>query len=341
VSKVPESADVVVIGGGFAGAATAWALARRGIAATVLEREQELGMYASGRSAGLGRQLAEDDLTSQLTIRGAALIKEHFPATWKPTGGVLSFDDPALADAYVARAARLGVAIDIMDQRAVLAFWPTLVDLPIAKALFVRSDGVIEVKALLAAYAAAATVIRGVGVTSVAAAATGATVTTTEGTIAAKIVVDAAGAWAGATTQTPPLVSYKRHLFILAAEAIETAPFLWHLGKREMYVRGESGLVLASPCDAARIEPADQQPDLVGESHLRSLLDTIAEPELADAAIIKRWACHRSYTEDRKMRLARDAERPWLVWAAGLGGHGATASAAVGERVAEIVAGAL
>jgi len=287
VSKVPESADVVVIGGGFAGASTAWALARRGIAALVLEREQELGMYASGRSAGLGRQLAEDDATSQLTVRGAALIKEHFPATWRPTGGVLSFDDGAAADAYIERAGRLGVPIDVMDQRAVLAFWPALVDLPITKALFVRSDGVIDVKALLAGFMAKMNLRRNTAVASVTPSARGALVTLVDGAaIDAKLVVDAAGAWAGATTQSPPLYSYKRHVFILATQAVETAPFLWHLGRREMYVRGESGAVLASPCDAARIEPADQLPDLVGESHLRSLLDTIAGPDLADAAII-------------------------------------------------------
>jgi glycine/D-amino acid oxidase-like deaminating enzyme len=34
------------------------------------------------------------------------------------------------------------------------------------------------------------------------------------------------------------------------------------------------------------------------------------------------------------MRLGRDESRPWLVHAVGLGGHGATASAAVGETVA-------
>jgi glycine/D-amino acid oxidase-like deaminating enzyme len=37
------------------------------------------------------------------------------------------------------------------------------------------------------------------------------------------------------------------------------------------------------------------------------------------------------------MRLGRDPARPWLVWAAALGGHGATASPAVGEVVAEAV----
>ena len=53
--------DVAIIGGGFAGMSTAWALTQRGVNAVVLEREAAPGRFASGRSAGLGRQLAEDD----------------------------------------------------------------------------------------------------------------------------------------------------------------------------------------------------------------------------------------------------------------------------------------
>jgi glycine/D-amino acid oxidase-like deaminating enzyme len=41
------------------------------------------------------------------------------------------------------------------------------------------------------------------------------------------------------------------------------------------------------------------------------------------------------------MRIGRDGDRPWLVWAAGLGGHGATAAPAVGERAADAVLEAL
>ncbi|HEY0986959.1 MAG TPA: FAD-dependent oxidoreductase, partial [Kofleriaceae bacterium] len=74
---LPTITDVAIIGGGFAGAATAWALARRGVAAVVLEREAAPGRFASGRSAGLGRQLAEDDATSALTIRGAELLRRE------------------------------------------------------------------------------------------------------------------------------------------------------------------------------------------------------------------------------------------------------------------------
>jgi glycine/D-amino acid oxidase-like deaminating enzyme len=64
-------------------------------------------------------------------------------------------------------------------------------------------------------------------------------------------------------------------------------------------------------------------------------------PAWADAAIVRRWACQRAFTPSRTMRLGRDPARPWLVWAAGLGGHGATASAAVGEVVADACIAAL
>ena len=63
----------------------------------------------------------------------------------------------------------------------------------------------------------------------------------------------------------------------------------------------------------------------------------MADSMLAGAPITRRWACQRTFTDDRKMRLGRDATRPWLVWAAGLGGHGATAAPAIGERVANAV----
>ena len=55
MDALPASCDVAIVGGGFAGAATAWWIARRGGADVVmLERESSPGRQASGRGAGMG-----------------------------------------------------------------------------------------------------------------------------------------------------------------------------------------------------------------------------------------------------------------------------------------------
>ncbi len=323
-----ETVDVAIVGGGFAGLATAWSLGRRGVHAIVLEREAELGVYASGRSAGLGRQLVEDDATSALTVRGAALLRAHFAAAWDPTGGILSFDDAAHLAAYEARAARFDVATTRLDRAAILARWPQLAGLAIAGALHVPSDGVIAVLPLVHAFAAAARVSLATAVHAIEPGR----VTTSQGTIAARVVVDASGAWAGALVDEPPLDAWKRHVYVIAGAPV-TGPYLWHLGRDEVYLRAADGGFLTSPCDEVRSAAGDQRPDAAGEARLRALLGELTP--------LRSWACQRSFTPDRQMRLGRDPRRPWLVWAAGLGGHGATASPAVGEVVADAAIAAL
>ena len=333
--SLPPRADVAIVGGGFAGCATAWALAARGVSAVILEREPELGRYASGRGAGLGRQLTEDDETSALAIRGAELLRRRFPTAWTPTGGLLGFDDPAHAAQYAARGRRLGVAHEVLDRAGALARWPAFTRLPLAAALYVPGDGVIDARGLLAQLAADARVVHEAAVVR----ASDSRLETTRGPLAARVVVDAAGAWAGAATGDPPLEAHKRHLFVLEAAAPPGAPYFWHLGADELYVRADGPHLLASPCDAAATPPADQQPSPDGDARLAERLR--AAPALAGATVLRRWACQRAFAPDRRMRLGRDPRRPWLVWAAALGGHGATCAAAVGEVVADAVIAAL
>lgn len=337
MSEIPTTTDVAIVGAGFAGVATAWALARRGVAAVVVEREVAPGRFASGRSAGLGRQLAEDDATSALTIRGAELLRSRLAGVWQPCGGILSFDEVAAADAYEARAARLGIAVERLGRAGVVARWPGIGSLPIAAALHVPSDGVIDVGALLATFARDIAIVCDARVALVEPSARGVRLVTARGALEARLVVDAAGAWAGAMTGDPPLDAFKRHVYVLEA-AGAGAPFLWHLGVDELYVRADAGGLLVSPCDATVTVAADQQPDAAGDAMLQVRL---AASAWSQAPIARRWACQRAFTPDRAMRLGRDPARPWLVWAAGLGGHGATASAAVGEVVADACLAAL
>ncbi len=336
--RVPRRVDVAIVGGGFAGCATAWALGRRGIESVVLEREAELGRFASGRGAGLGRQLADDDDTTTLTIRGAELLRTELSAAWTPTGGILSFDDPGHLEAYRERARATGVRAATMGPTEIVRRWRALDRLELVGGLRVPTDGLIDPRLLLGLYASRARVVCGARVERVGAGGAGAMLSTNLGEVEARVVVDAAGAWAGASTGDPPLEAYRRHLFVLESAPRAAAPFLWHLGRTEVYLRSHDRGVLSSACDSELGPACDAAPDATADAAFRERLEAVSST-LASAQIVDRWACQRTFAPDRRMRLGRDPRRPWLVWAAGLGGHGATASAAVGERVAaEVIA---
>jgi len=255
-----------------------------------------------------------------------------------PCGGILSFDRGDAADAYEARAGRFGLAVERLDRAAVLARWPGLGRLPIVAALHIPSDGVIDVAALLRELGRGVPIVCDAEVERVEPAGRGVRLATRRGAIAARLVVDAAGAWAGALLGEPPLAAFKRHVHVLEGAAPAGQPFVWHLGADELYVRADASGLLVSPCDATRVPAGDQQADDHGDELLRA---RFAATAWAGTPITRRWACQRAFTPSGAMRLGRDPARPWLVWAAGLGGHGATAAAGVGEVVAEACVAAL
>src|SRR5262245_20553412 len=77
-----RSFEYVIIGAGFAGAATAYQLARRGVSdILLLEQESIPGLHSSGRNAAMLRQcVAEPELT-KMARAGANFIR-HLPADW-------------------------------------------------------------------------------------------------------------------------------------------------------------------------------------------------------------------------------------------------------------------
>ena len=270
-------------------------------------------------------------------MRGANLIKAHVRAAWRETGGILSFDDAGQLATYVARAAQFAVPVEKLDRAAVLARWPAMTGLPVAGGLLVPSDGVIDVRALLDELSRPLAIRTNVRVDAVEPTKAGVRLVTSGGPIEARIVVDAAGAWAGTATGGATFAVLKRQVFVLEAEP-PSGPLLWHVGKGEVYARADGRAVLVSACEEIPEPAGDSQ--VTDEPAMRARVGAAA-PALGPLRIVNSWACQRTFAPDRQMRLGRDPERPWLVWAAGLGGHGATAAVAVGERVAAAVLGAV
>jgi D-arginine dehydrogenase len=364
---LPARASVVIIGGGLAGMATAHALTGAGMNdVLVLEREATCGYHASGRNAALGRQLTEDDAVTALTVRGAAFLR-HPPAgfsdtpLWTETGSVLLVDRAEELAHLCERATRWELAHQAASAAELVARWPVLEGVPMAGGVCFPGDGVIDVHALLQGFQRGARArgarvevgcevldIRGAGGRPAPGAGT-CTVITTRGEVVCDGVVLAAGAWVeglGRKAGARPVhfAPIKRHLFI--TEAVpgldREAPFVWHVGERalheshEFYVRPERTGYLLSGCDEAEVAPCDAVPTTGAREALADKLGPLA-PRLAELGIARGWACLRTFAPDRRPVIGWDADAPGLFWVAGLGGHGATGSAAVGQRAAALV----
>src|ERR1700693_1062744 len=101
-----RGAECVIIGAGFAGVSTAWALARAGMRSSlILEREFSYGTHASGRNAGLIRIAEEDPLIRALALRSLDYLR-HFERDGQPIvrpTGALTLAKRADGEALAAR----------------------------------------------------------------------------------------------------------------------------------------------------------------------------------------------------------------------------------------------
>jgi glycerol-3-phosphate dehydrogenase len=118
---------VAIIGGGVVGSAVAYALARRGVASTLLEAEDELALGASGTNSGIlhtGFDSTPGELETELILRSAALRDPVLEQTGIPVlrcGAVLRphGEDEARTVAALAQGARAnGVDVTLRDDGA-------------------------------------------------------------------------------------------------------------------------------------------------------------------------------------------------------------------------------
>ena len=270
----------------------------------------------------------------------------------RATGSLLLFGKGAgermLRDAD--RAAADGLEIGWIDRGEAVQRVPWLDSAVFESALYVATDGVVDIHALLWRYLGEATArgartVFGCRVDSVdVAGGRVCGVRTNLGRIASPVVVDAAGAWANAVATSAgldplPMTPFRRHLVVTPPlPGVEPGwPVVWAAGP-EYYFRPETGGLLLSPCDQTAAEPGTALRD-------PAILDVLAErlaafvPRLAGIPVKRYWAGLRTITGDGRFVIGPDPRLPGFFWVAGLGGHGMTGSAAIGETAAAMILG--
>jgi glycine/D-amino acid oxidase-like deaminating enzyme len=358
-APLPDRVPVVIVGAGFAGAATAWALAQRGFGTgAILEQEETYGFHASGRNAAILRLVESDPVIRVLAARSARHIRKlettPEPLLGIPGGLTLGSEGVRheLEAQFEATRSDEDLRTEMLTAAAARSRFPLLEAVAFDVAVFCPAEAIVDIHALLTRYLHDArksgfslhtrctvreVTVEGGRVTGVE---------TDRGSVRADVVVEAGGAWAGrlervagAAGKPLPLQPLRRHLFVTGPPAggHRRSPFAW-LEDAAFYFRPEGDGLLFSPCDETPMAAGDPPTDPAATDLLAEKLSRRA-PAFTDLPIRRSWACLRTFAPDRRPIIGPDPDLPGLFHVSGLGGFGMGTSAAVGELAASLIAG--
>lgn len=351
--ELPERVPFVIVGAGFAGASTAWALGRRGLGPGVLiEQEDTYGFHASGRNAAILRLVEADPVIRVLAAHSARhlrALEETGVALLGIRGGFTLGDAGSLPDLeaeFEATRRDPELKTELLSAAAARSRAPLLGAVNFHAAIFSPAEAVVDIHALLTLYLRQAreagfglhTRCRVEDLVVEAGRVTG--VETTRGRIRADIVVNASGAWAARLGPALlPLRPVRRHIFVSGPPAggHRHSPFAW-MEDAAFYFRPEGDGLLLSPCDETPMAAGDPPTDPAAAELLAEKLAAHA-PAFTDLPIRRSWACLRTFAPDRRPFIGPDPALPGLFHVCGLGGFGMGTSAAVGELAAALLAG--
>lgn len=348
--------EFIIIGAGFAGAATAYHLSRRGVRdILILEQESIPGFHASGRNAAMMRQCVPDADLAKLARDGGAFLR-HLPSDWpepvhfKQNGSLLLGNDDSWnklqRDGEIGR--RLGIEVSFWTPDEARRRVPVLEGAQFEGALWCATDGIVDIHSLLSGYLKAASsggarIRYNARVQAVRHLGGDALEVVTDGeTFRGNVLVNASGAWANilgrmAGARPMPLRPCRRHLFVSPSlDWVDPSwPFVWDVG-HDIYFRPEGKGLLLCACDQTELPPGDPPVD---ESTKELLAEKIERfmPALSRVSIHKGWAGFRTLTPDGRFVIGWDALVKNFFWVAGLGGHGMTTSSAVGDLAAGLL----
>lgn len=230
--NLPTTADIVIIGGGVMGASAAYHLAKRGAKNIILlEKEEFFGTGATGRCAGGVRYQFSTEINVRLSQESLPMI-EHFK---EETGQDVSYvqcgylliatneKDATTFKHNVELQNRLGVPTQLLSGDDVRARLPQMKFDDAIAGTFNQKDGIVDPNGIVMGYVLAAQKMGVQAVTN--AEVTGINVSGREvravqtnlGEIQTRMVLNAAGPWAGLIGQMAdvslPIVPLRRQMF--------------------------------------------------------------------------------------------------------------------------------
>lgn len=358
--------DVIIVGGGVVGSATAYHLTReRGLRVALIERDTSYAQCSTARSAGGVRQqfsTPENIALSQATLALLSSLTEVFGAdadvAFRRQGYLLLAGaegrDVLAANHATQRAA--GAETQWIEGKDIATRFPWIEPTDIAAGTFGGTgEGWLDPVALMtlfrkAAVAAGAELIKAdvVAISNDARRITG--VTLADGRqLACGSLVNAAGAWAGAVARLAgvalPVEPRKRYIYVIdsrqATDVMRAGPLTVDITGVWMRPEGRTFLCGISP------EEADEPPAVDLDQIDYAPFEDIVWPTLAaripafeEAKLLSAWAGYYDYnTLDQNGIIGAHPTIVNLYFANGFSGHGLQQGYAAGRGIAELIVG--
>jgi glycine/D-amino acid oxidase-like deaminating enzyme len=337
--------DFLIIGGGIAGVSAAATLAPLG-RVLLVDAEAHLAHHASGRSAAM----YEPHYGAPAVVELSLASGDHFrrlPGVLADRGllAVAGPDDDLAAFAADCR------KFHMQDLTAAEAqgLFPILDPAMIHGAGWSAEAWDIDTDLLLQDFARSARshgaqVLTGARVTAIARDGAGWRVDWAGGSATARIVVNAAGAWAdtvAAMAGTAPLglVPHRRSMARIPAPGgrdVARWPMVFGAGEA-WYAKPDAGALIVSPAEEDATTPHDAwADDMVLAEGLARYAAMMTEPV---TRMLSNWAGLRTFAPDRVLVIGFDRALPGFFWLAGQGGYGFQTSAGAARLTADLIGG--
>ena len=351
------TADIVIVGGGVVGVSAAYHLAKAGAGSVLLlERADRLGTGSTGACAGGFRHQFGSRVNVLLSIESIRMItsftEEHgLPLDIAEDGYLFLVTSESTWEEFratVETQRSLGVAVEVLTPEEAAKLIPGLSTDGVVGATFGPNDGIADPAGLTEGYA---TLARRAGAriaTGVEARAIDvdgdrvAGVITSDGEISSPVVVNAAGAWAGALAATAgveiPLEPIPRHVVVTAGfpGAPPRRTLVVDVATSFYFHREGPGVLMGmgSPNEQPSFETVVDE-RFISEELLPTAVKVF--PPLAEAGVTSSWAGLYEMTPDRHPVLGEAPGVPGLFLATGFSGHGFQHAPVVGKILAEMV----
>ena len=354
-----QSAEVVIIGGGIVGSSIAYHLTAAGCTdVLVIERETAQGKGSTGKSMGGVRAQFSTPVNIQMSLYSIPFYASFderlaYPAGYRPQGYLLcATNDKHIA--YLRTNYEKQVSLGLKDVRLITAdeirsMFPQLRSDDIVGGSFCSTDGFVDPYSAMIGFMTwaaehGAKLWKNTPVTGIQRDAQGvAGVETTKGTVATRVVVNAAGAWAAGVAKMVcvdlPVEPLRRMLVPTEpfAQFPRTAPMIIDMSNGFHFRPEGLGFLLAwndpeeTPGYKTHFDPAFIEKILTRAADRVPVFENLAvNPKRA-------WAGLYEMTPDHHPILGLAPGAPGFFLANGFSGHGVMHAPATGKILSDLI----